>query len=481
MKKIAVILALLLPALTWGYDFALTVPSGQTLYFSYSGNGVAVVKPSTSPNYTNAWEGFDMPVGAVTIPASVTLDGVAYPVLSVEAFAFYNCSTITSVVIGEGIDWIGNSAFSHCTGMTSAVLPSTVTTIGSQAFGDCNALTDMTVNRATPPPATHSGAFFNTAVASCSLHVPCGGEEAYAAATPWSGFGTIETSGCTVTILTAVNNPLGGTVTGGGSYTTGTNVVLTAVPATGFFFVCWNDGDTLNPRIFTATADCMLKAFFFAQQSDSVTVYDTAYVYDTVTLHDTMVVTVTVTEVDTVTLHDTMVVTVTEVDTVTLHDTMVVTVTEVDTVTIYPTFYRLQVLSDNEGLGLGVGSGLLPAGTEAEVCALPLEGGRFLSWSDGVTDNPRKVTLMANLTLTAQFQSLGIEDFTKSSWTLTATGREVTVTGVEGQQVRLYDVAGRQLASVQPMGGTARLALPSAGVYVVRVGDWSAKKIVIEQ
>lgn len=462
MKKIAIILALMLPVLAWGYDFSLTVPSGQTLYFSYSGSGVAVVKPSSSPVNINAWQGFSTPVGAVTIPASVIYEGTNYQVLTIEGFAFYGCSTITSITIEEGITWIGNSAFSHCTAMTSASIPSTVTNIGSQAFGDCNVLSDVTIFCDTPPSATHNGAFYNTTLSACTLHVPCGSEAAYSAATPWSNFGTITSSGCTVTLMTMVNDSLRGTVMGGGDYLVGTNVMLTAIPAEGFSFVCWNDGETLNPRIVTLTSDSLFKAFFFAVQHDTVIIgADTAYIHDTTTIHDTMVVTVTV--------HDT----------VSYHDTIMQydTVTRVDTV--YPTFYRLQVLSDNEVWGVGVGSGVLPAGTEAEICALPL-GGRFLSWSDGVTDNPRRVTLMANLTLTAQFERMDVKDFEKTSWSLSIAGHAVTVTGVEERQVRVYDVAGRQLASVQPLGGTAWLSLPAAGVYVVRVGEWSAKKIVIE-
>lgn len=458
MKKIAVILAALLPALAWGYDFSLMVPSGQTLYFNYVDGGVEVVRPSSSAVYTQAWDGFTKPVGALTIPASVTRSGTSYPVLSVAAFALYGCTGITSLVIEEGVMSLGNSAFSHCSGITSVDLPSTLASLGSQTFGDCNALTYVTIHRETPPPSTNNGAFFNTAIATCTLHVPCGSETSYSSATPWSNFGSITTSNCTVTILTEVNDTTRGTVTGGGSYLIGTNVVLTATPAESFSFICWSDGDTLNPRIFTAMDDCTMKALFFGLQHDTMVVTVTEYIHDTVATHDTMVVTVT--------------------DTIWRYDTIVQFV--YDTVTVYPTFYRLQVLSDNETLGLGVGSGVLPAGTEMEVCALPLNGGRFLSWDDGNTDNPRRLTLMSNLTLTAQFQRLGIEDFEKTSWTLGTDGREVTITGVEGQPVRLYDIAGRQLASAMPATGTVRFTLPTAGVYVVRVGEWSAKKIVID-
>jgi hypothetical protein len=72
-----------------------------------------------------------------------------------------------------------------------------------------------------------------------------------------------------------------------------------------------------------------------------------------------------------------------------------------DTIIITPTFYRLQVLSDNESLGLGVGSATLPEGTVAEICALPIDGGRFAGWSDGGSGNPRQVTVTGDMILTA--------------------------------------------------------------------------------
>ena len=59
--------------------------------------------------------------------------------------AFYNCSDITSVTIGNGVTSIGDRAFYNCSGLTSITIPDSVTSIGSGAFYECSGLTSVTV------------------------------------------------------------------------------------------------------------------------------------------------------------------------------------------------------------------------------------------------------------------------------------------------------------------------------------------------
>ena len=51
----------------------------------------------------------------------------------------------------------------------------------------------------------------------------------------------------------------------GGSYAYGTQVVVTATPATGSTFTGWSDGATANPRTYTMTGDVSVSAVFTAQ------------------------------------------------------------------------------------------------------------------------------------------------------------------------------------------------------------------------
>jgi len=77
------------------------------------------------------------------------------------------------------------------------------------------------------------------------------------------------------TITANSNNTAMGTVTGGGSYTSGASATLTANPKTGYHFVRWNDNNTQNPRTITVTGNASYTAYFAANNAiDDVTAID---------------------------------------------------------------------------------------------------------------------------------------------------------------------------------------------------------------
>ena len=81
----------------------------------------------------------------ITIPATVTKDGVKYTVTSIGNYAFYRCSSLTSVDIPDGVTSIGNGAFEICHSLTSITIPDSVTSIGNSAFDSCDSLTSVTI------------------------------------------------------------------------------------------------------------------------------------------------------------------------------------------------------------------------------------------------------------------------------------------------------------------------------------------------
>lgn len=114
-------------------------------------------------------------------------------------------STITSIVVEEGVTSIGNNAFYGCSNVTSVSLPSTLTTINLYAFQNCSKLESITipasVNRirqknftgcsklqlvrflpTTPPDMSDSYGHqtFDNCHSSLRLEYPDGSDDAYA-------------------------------------------------------------------------------------------------------------------------------------------------------------------------------------------------------------------------------------------------------------------------------------------------------------
>ena len=87
---------------------------------------------STSPNTVEIIDNTN--TGAIIIPSTVELDGVAYSVTSIGRFAFQN-NKITSVQIPNTVTFIGNVAF-QSNKLTKVTIPDSVEFIGLNAFRD---------------------------------------------------------------------------------------------------------------------------------------------------------------------------------------------------------------------------------------------------------------------------------------------------------------------------------------------------------
>ena len=86
--------------------------------------------------------GYYGPGGDVIIPA--TIEGK--PVVSIAEHTFWNCYTLTSVTIQDGVRQIGIQAFQNCMSLTSVVMSSSVTSLGYGVFWGCNSLSTVTLS-----------------------------------------------------------------------------------------------------------------------------------------------------------------------------------------------------------------------------------------------------------------------------------------------------------------------------------------------
>ena len=193
-------------------------------------DGVTQIKQYAFYNYSS--------LTSVTIPSSVT---------SIATTSFYGCSGLTEVTIPNSVTSIGNHAFYNCSGLMSVTIGNSVTGIGFQAFDNCSGITSI-VCYATVPPALGNYTFRNVPT-NVNVQVPCGSVSSYQSVDGWSDFTNIqETSGCTFTVTVVANNDAYGTVTGSGTYATGETVTITATPNCGYWFTHWQDswGNTLG-------------------------------------------------------------------------------------------------------------------------------------------------------------------------------------------------------------------------------------------
>ena len=78
--------------------------------------------------------------GSITLPATVTHNGVAYSVTKIGRNAFSSCSGLTAITIPEGVTRIEYYAFSGCSSLTSITIPKSVTSIGDWAFEGCSSI-----------------------------------------------------------------------------------------------------------------------------------------------------------------------------------------------------------------------------------------------------------------------------------------------------------------------------------------------------
>ena len=83
--------------------------------------------------------------GDIIIPETVVFKKVAYRVTSIGSSTFYHCSSLTSIVIPDGVTSIVEYAFEYCSSLTSIVIPDGVTSIGNFAFRYCSSLTSIVI------------------------------------------------------------------------------------------------------------------------------------------------------------------------------------------------------------------------------------------------------------------------------------------------------------------------------------------------
>jgi hypothetical protein len=111
---------------------------------------------------------------SVVIPNGVT---------NIGEWTFSYCSSLTSVVIPNGVTNIGECAFSGCNSLASVTIPNSVTNIGEYSFAGCNSLTS--VHTFIDNPFAISNSVFINISSNAALYVPKGTKTKYEITTGW--------------------------------------------------------------------------------------------------------------------------------------------------------------------------------------------------------------------------------------------------------------------------------------------------------
>lgn len=131
---------------------------------------------SKDPRYT----------GSVTIPSTVTHNGVDCPVTAIKDNALCDCSDLTAVSIPSSVTTIGDKAFYGCSSLKEITIPASVTAIGKEALAG-RSDGSFTIVEATTPPTTYGKSSKWNGV----LIVPLESLDQYKAAEQWGKFGYI--------------------------------------------------------------------------------------------------------------------------------------------------------------------------------------------------------------------------------------------------------------------------------------------------
>ena len=106
--------------------------------------------------------------------------------LSIGQYAFYNCSTLVSVTVPEGVQTLGARAFYNNASLVKIKLPSTLSVIGDYAFGNCQQLMKMNV-AAYAPPTVSSNTFY-AVPRTATVYVPEAAINTYKSTYIWNEF-----------------------------------------------------------------------------------------------------------------------------------------------------------------------------------------------------------------------------------------------------------------------------------------------------
>ncbi len=382
-----------------------------------------------------------MNLSMVTIPNSVK---------EIGQWAFYGAhrrsisdinldSKLQSVKLGNGLEKIGSLAFAVRTGLASITIPDKCTEIGSSAFGTCSNLQTVTFGKnisiisddafsfdynlntiniyANTPPVITAKVFNGYSdLKAITLNVRSGSYDAYNAANVWKDMyiQVLENDLRTYTLSVSSADESKGLTTSGGEYDEDSEILIYASPKSGYQFSKWNDGNTDNPRTVKMTGDLSFTAQFEAATPKyKITVVSTNDLQGS-TFGDgsyeagtTLLIAAFAKDGYHFTQWNDGNTNNPRIVTVSADANFFASFAKDEAV---PTLYELNIAPEVAAQGWTTEGCAYESGAEVMIYAHPADGFVFSQWSDGQKDNPRFITVTAEMNLTAQFVVKALTD-----------------------------------------------------------------------
>ena len=494
---------------------SVTIPNsvtsiGQSAFYGCTGLTSVTIGDSVTSIGNSAFYGCTG-LTSVTIPNSVTnigssafsgctgLTSVTIPnsVTSIGSSAFSGCTGLTSVTIPNSVTSIGQSAFYGCTGLTSMTIPNSVDSIGAYAFGNCTGLTSVVFNADSCmyAGAMYSSSYTNIVFDDCtnitsftfgnnvkvipaclcysltgltSVTIPnsvtsigdaafynCTGLASVTIGNSVTSIGQSAFSGCTG--LTSVTIPNSVTSIGSSAFSGCTGLTSVTIP---------NSVTSIGSAAFESCSGLTSVTI-----GDSVTSIGASAFSGCVGMTSMKFLGQMPPQLGT----DVFVGIQTDIPVYIPCGRLAYYVAQMPQ---FSNFVEQQVgfsaISDNDSMGsVQILTEPSCSNPNAVLYAVPADGYSFDHWSTGSIDNPYTLTVTSDTTVIAYFVSNGgtegIGEVGEDDIHISVFNGCISVEGVEQKDIQVYDITGRI---------TDNRALPS-GVYIVKIGQLPARKVVV--
>ncbi len=120
----------------------------------------------------------DFSIKTITIPARLINDGKTYKVSLAYMASFYECTSLESVIIEEGVCELGNMTFYGCVNLQSVSIPNSIEDVGRNVFEGCENLSYNTYSNAIylgndNNPYVLLVSANSTSISSCTINENC--------------------------------------------------------------------------------------------------------------------------------------------------------------------------------------------------------------------------------------------------------------------------------------------------------------------